>query len=103
MVVRFDNKAIKQAIERKVDPIGVEGDPTSKKGGISETDAIIKEARKSLSIPDGVDVDEEIARISQEIIREEEAKESGPELKLDGSAAEAAKKTKGDNVIAGGP
>ena len=92
MVVRFDNKAIKQAIENKVEPIGVEGDPLSKKGGISEADAIVKEARKSLSLPDGVDINEEIKRISQEILREEGKQEPGPELKLDGSAAKAAVK-----------
>ena len=82
MVVRFDNKALRQAAEKKVDPIGVEGDAPSKKGGLSEADAIVREARKSLALPDGVDVEEQINRVSQEIIQEEEEKEPGPELDL---------------------
>lgn len=80
MVVRFDNKALKQTIERQADPIGVEGDAISGKGSMSEADALVKEARKSLSIPDNIDLEEHINVVSQEIIREEEDKETGPEL-----------------------
>ena len=85
MIVRFDNKALQQTVERKAEPIGVEGDPSSnKKGGISEADAIIKEARKSMSdssllVPDETAAEEK-AKISQEVIREEEEKEVGPEV-----------------------
>ena len=80
MVVRFDIKALKQTIEHQVEPRGVEGDPMSAKGGLTEAEAIVQEARRSLSIPDNVDVNEQIDRVSQEIIREEEKKEPGPEL-----------------------
>ena len=85
MIVRFDNKALQQTVERKAEPIGVEGDPpTNKKGGISEADAIIKEQRKSMSdssllVPEEAPSDEK-AKISQEVIREEEEKEVGPEI-----------------------
>ena len=84
MIVRFDNKALQQTVERKAEPIGVEGDPPSnKKGGISEADAIIQEARKSMSdsglAPEEVSAEEK-AKISQEVIREEEEKEVGPEV-----------------------
>ena len=91
MIVRFDNKALQQTVERKAEPIGVEGDPPStKKGGISEADAIVKEARKSMGEGPGktlhsdAEVEEEKVKVSQEIIREEEEKEVGPELNLDG-------------------
>ncbi len=94
MIVRFDNRAVQQTVERKAEPIGVEGDPpTKRQGGISEADAIVKEARKSMSDGPGrmlhsdvksEDIEEEKARISQEIIREEEEKELGPELNADG-------------------
>ena len=80
MVVRFDNKALKQAIEHQVEPIGVEGDAISAKGAMSEADALVKEARKSLSIPDNINIEEHINKVSQEIIEEEEDKEAGPEL-----------------------
>lgn len=95
MIVRFDNKALQQTVERKTEPIGVDGDPpTKKQGGISEADAIVKEARKSLGegpskmlhsdIKAEEGLDDEKARISQEVIREEEEKEPGPELDPDG-------------------
>ena len=97
MIVRFDGKAVQQTVERKIERIGVEGDPSStKKGGISEADAIVQEARKSMDNSGfGGDSKEESPTsvrtdLSQEIIEEEQGKESGPELDL-----EAAKKMGG--------
>ena len=91
MVVRFNNKALQETVERKTEPIGVEGDPPStKKGGISEADAIVKEARKSMGDVGKLGTESEIpeevqkGRFSQEIIEEEEEKEPGPELNLEG-------------------
>ena len=85
MIVRFDNKALQQTVERKTEPIGVEGDPTSVKGGISEADALVKEARKSMGENAKFDVpDEEKKRLSREIIQEEEEQEPGPEMDPDG-------------------
>lgn len=86
MLVRFDGKALQQTVERKAEPIGVEGDPPTKHGGISEADALIKEARKSmgdLARPD--EMEETKRRISQDIIREEVESEPGPELDLHGA------------------
>ncbi|MCJ1314002.1 Protein phosphatase 2C 1 [Agyrium rufum] len=106
MVVRFDNKLLQQTVERgKTDPIGVEGDPpTTKKGGISEIDGIVREARKSLIAKGGIVGNDSSAGggiasstgmggaeeganegVLGEVIREEEGKESGPELKLEGA------------------
>ena len=90
MIVRFDNKALQQTLEHKKEPIGVEGDPAStKRGGLSETDAIVKEARKSL--PDAArlsmeeaDAEGEKSQISSDVIREEEEKETGPEVDDEG-------------------
>ena len=92
MVVQFDNKAVRQTVEHKTEPIGVEGDPSSmKKGGISEADAIVTEARRSMGdAPVDGQISEEKGKISQEIIREEEEKESGPELKPEGASHLAA-------------
>ena len=85
MIVRFDNKALQQTVERKTDAIGVEGDPTSAKGGISEADAIVKEAGKSMGDSGKFDVsEEEKKRLSREIIQEEEEQEPGPELDPEG-------------------
>ena len=81
MVVRFDNKAVQETVERKVDPIGVDGDPPATEGGISEADAIVKEARKSMpdiSTLEAKDADEH--RVTQAVLKEEEEQETGPEL-----------------------
>ena len=92
MVVRFDNKALQQTVERKKEPIGVEGDPSStKRGGISEADAIIKEARKSMGDIGSDGTTEERTIISSDIIKEEEEKEPGPELDPDGARKAKAK------------
>ena len=83
MIVRFDSKAVSQNIERKSTPIGVEGDPPStKKGGISEADHLVGEARKSMGDVAGEGgLDEaDTTKLSQEVIREEEEKETGPEV-----------------------
>ena len=71
MIVRFDNKAVQQTVERKSEPIGVEGDPPTQKGGISEADAIVLEALQKSGDGDCVTV----AKIA-----EEEEAEPGPEL-----------------------
>ena len=100
MIVRFDNKALQRTVEHQTEPIGVEGDPSStKKGGISEADAIVKEARKSMGDIGrgdlgGDGIQEDKREISQEIIREEEEKEPGPELDLDGARHLASVKEK---------
>lgn len=101
MVVRFDNKALLNTVEHRADPIGVEGDPpTRERGGISEAEAIVREARKSVVAAGGGDLSGGTlggaleagdgngngngsgggARLSREIIKEEEEKEPGPEL-----------------------
>lgn len=106
MVVRFDNKALVHAVEHGADPIGVEGDPPSREaGGISEAEAIVREARRSV-VGAGAGVEGEnggggatlgaaleagnagngngngnAGKLSREIIKEEEEKEPGPELR----------------------
>lgn len=86
MLVRFDGRAVQQTVERKAEAIGVEGDPPTKQGGISEADAIVKEARKSMGdMARGEELEETKRRVSQEIIREEVESEPGPELDPDGA------------------
>jgi protein phosphatase PTC1 len=46
MVVRFDSKALKR--NKAGHSIGVEGDEGTRKGGMSEADRIVEEARKEL-------------------------------------------------------
>lgn len=86
MVVRFDHHALRQTVEHIKEPIGVEGDPASmKKGGISEADAIVKEARKSMGDAglDGSLTEDERKRLSKEIIMEGSEKEPDPEIGME--------------------
>jgi protein phosphatase PTC1 len=92
MVVRFDGKHMREYVEHKVDPVGVDGDPSSNKpGGISEADAIVKETKQSMHLPDGELSQREFDQISQQIIQEEQDMETGPEIQLGGAATEPAK------------
>jgi len=85
MVVRFDNKALRQ---RKNDAaMGVDGDQVTMKGGITEAESIVAQARKSIGEPE-----QSVEAATKEIIMEEAEAEPGPELNLD--AAKAAQKNK---------
>ena len=97
MVVRFDNKAVQETVARKVHPIGVDGDPPITEGGISEADALVKEARKSMPDISKLEAREaEEHLVSQEVIKEEEEQETGPELDPDGvKHIEGARETQG--------
>ncbi|KAI9711859.1 MAG: Protein phosphatase 2C 1 [Bogoriella megaspora] len=77
MIVRFDNKAVQNTVDRKIDPIGVEGDPPTKEGGISEAESIVLQSKKQLEEnPDSIPGD----HLARESIEEEEEAEPGPEL-----------------------
>jgi protein phosphatase PTC1 len=83
MVVRFYNKAVK---ERKNEhSIGVEGDPETLKGGISEADAIVSSVKKLQ--------DESGETIHDKVANNTIAEESEPGPELDAKALEAAKKS----------
>ncbi|KAH7132540.1 protein phosphatase-like protein 2C [Dendryphion nanum] len=73
MVVRFDNKAIKQ---RKNEP--TDADLSISKAGISEADAIVAQSRKQLG-----ESDQSVEGAAAKIIEEEEESEPGPELNAD--------------------
>ena len=76
MVVRFNQGALQGVVQPGSEKIGVEGDPsTLVQGGISEAQAIVSEARKS--IPGGETV-EDLSYMNSNTIEEES--EPGPEL-----------------------
>jgi protein phosphatase PTC1 len=85
MVVRFDNKALRQ--RKNEAAMGVEGDQATVKGGVTEADAIVAQARKSIGEPD-----QSVESAAKQIIMEESEAEPGPELNIE--AAKAAQKNK---------
>ncbi|KAF2670305.1 PP2C-domain-containing protein [Microthyrium microscopicum] len=90
MVVRFDNKAVKTLKEGS--SIGVEGDNITAKGGISEADAIVSEAKK-LQEEDGAAATDFNTTATPETIQEEAEDTKAPPLELNPAALKAAKKT----------
>lgn len=87
MVVRFNGSAVRDTVERRAEPIGVEGDPATARGGISEAEAIVGKQRKHLD-----DSGEKLERVNTDMILEDvqgEEEEPGPEL--DPTAIEAAR------------
>jgi protein phosphatase PTC1 len=84
MVVRFDNRMLQDAVNQRVEPIGVEGDPASQKGGVSEAEAIVSAVKQQMPYGGQHSDQGAIERVSQEIIREQDEgdQEPGPELDL---------------------
>ena len=88
MVVRFDNKMLQQTQESG-NFIGVEGDPATKSGGMSEADAIVSDTKKQLE--EGGDL-EPLARPTTHEVMEEVVQNQEPGPELNPAALEAARK-----------
>jgi protein phosphatase PTC1 len=85
MIVRFDNKALKEL--KSAHSIGVEGDSETLKGGMSEADAIVSSIKKLQEETGESAVSEKIgANTAGSMIVEEEEQdaEPGPELSVEG-------------------
>lgn len=99
MVVRFDNQRLRQAAENQTEPIGVDGDEASKRGTLSETDAIVGQARNNLASEGKLAAPEDAGSLADQIIKEEvekeeQGKELGPELLAAPAGTEPAAATK---------
>lgn len=95
MVVRYDNKALKEL--KNSHSIGVEGDPDTIKGSVSEADAIVSSVKKLQDETGEAGIDKIGANTANQMIVEEEeapgsVAEPGPELNTE--AVEMAKKNK---------
>lgn len=87
MVIRLDSNKVKDVVNNKAEPIGVDGDPSAKvPGGVSEADKIVEGARRSMARA-GLADNPELAEQAQEEILENMAsnndKEPGPELSIE--------------------
>ena len=98
MIVRFDSKMVQQTVDNKAEPIGVEGDPATKSGGLSEAEHLVWASKKKLDETGG---DPGLERVStDQLVKEhEENTEPGPELNAE--ALEAARKDKKPGPPAG--
>ena len=108
MVVRFNKSALLTATKEPSAAIGVEGDPTSLPGKISEVDKIVGDARRKVEIdgvpgvgvsgsnsgkghdPKSPEEEEQFKRVSMERVVEEEpelVEGDDPEIDLEGAKA----------------
>jgi protein phosphatase PTC1 len=95
MVVRLDSKALLEATMEKADLIGVEGDKGSAKGGISESEAIVREARDKVAEGEkGGSGASASGEDLTKVVELEEGGEPGPELTTEGVVAEPLSTTK---------
>ncbi|KAI9803166.1 MAG: hypothetical protein M1825_001957, partial [Sarcosagium campestre] len=98
LVVRIDGKALQETFENRTEPIGVEGDPASKKGKLSEADALVLEAQQKVrpSAPASSDNSHHHnegggggggggGKVKPETVIEELSGEPGPELDPEGA------------------
>lgn len=89
MVIRFDGKAAQQAVDNKSAQIGVDGDPITKSGGLSEAEHLVLESKKKID-----ESGEGLDRVPSELVdpQVDVDAEAGPELNPE--ALEAARKDK---------
>lgn len=82
MIVRFDTQLVQDMINHRTEPIGVEGDVPPNPKDVSEADKIIEDAKKNvadLGLVDGEKAPVVDAKLQDDIIREAEKEEPGPE------------------------
>lgn len=84
MVIRLDSNRVRDVVNNKAEPIGVDGDVTGVSHGVSEADKILENARKTMANA-GIADDPEAAEQANEAILEKMAdeEESGPEMNVD--------------------
>ena len=89
MVIRFDGKAAQQALDNKNAQIGVEGDPTTKSGGLSEAEHLVLESKKKIE-----EGGEGLDRVPSEFSEPHTDTDAEPGPELNPEALEAARKDK---------
>lgn len=86
MVIRVDTNRVKDVVNNKTDPIGVDGDPSAiLTHGVSEADKIVEGARKSMASAGISDNPEAAEQANEEILQKmaNSEQEPGPELSVD--------------------
>ena len=83
MVIRLDSKRLKDVVNHKTGPIGVDGDPTTNIRGLSEADRIVEEAQKTIAsarLNDPVSAEKADQEVLHKMANRDE--EPGPELSI---------------------
>lgn len=77
MVIRLDGPAVQNRVDHRTEPMGVEGDPGTNQGKLSEADALVLQAKKRVSLSKN----DEMEHVSAEKVIKQTQGEPGPELK----------------------
>ncbi|KAJ5690059.1 hypothetical protein N7462_004451 [Penicillium macrosclerotiorum] len=78
MVIRLDSNRVKDVVNNKTEPIGVDGDPaTNVAHGVSEADKIVEGARKSMASA-GINDPESAEKAGEEILQKMSNSEGEP-------------------------
>ncbi|KAJ5587501.1 uncharacterized protein N7459_003266 [Penicillium hispanicum] len=88
MVIRLDSTRVKEVVNNKTAPIGVDGDPSTNVGhGVSEADKIVEGARQSMASAGLTDDPEAAEKAEKEILQKmaNHDQELGPEMSVDES------------------
>lgn len=87
MVIRLDSTRVKEVVNNKADPIGVDGD-SSMTHGVSEADKIVEGARKSMANAGISDEPGSAQQAHDEVFGKmsDHEEEPGPELAIDENA-----------------
>ena len=81
MVIRFDENRLKDIVNRE--PMGVDGD-AHVRNGMSESDMILENARKSMAVSGVVeDPESHVEEARKKMVQKMVEEEPGPELVLD--------------------
>lgn len=82
MVIRLDSTRLKDVVNNKTEPIGVEGDPaTNVAHGMSEADKIVEGARKSM-VNAGITDPETAGQVQEEALLKMTNKSESSEAEL---------------------
>ena len=69
MVIRLDSNRVKDIVNNKVAPLGVDGDSSANRShGVSEADSIVESARQSMASAGLVDDPESAEKTGKEIL-----------------------------------
>ena len=86
MVVRLDSRLTQQTVANQTEPIGVEGDPASRHGGLTEAEAIVLETKKKLDETGGSE-----DKIPSSLLEQNEGRSAEPIPALNAEAVEKAR------------
>ena len=80
MIVRLDGQAVQSTVEHRTEPIGVEGDPATRRGRLSEAEALVLGAKQKAWEGGARSIADDRKVVTPETVAKLTQGEPGPEL-----------------------